>query len=70
MYEIGAVGRATISRHLSTIFGGFLMLASARRVLSHAAQQRRDLAVAGIYAWIRHPRHTAFVLFMFRFLLQ
>jgi len=51
------------------IFGGFLMLASAWRVL-HAAQQRGDLAVDGIYARMRHPQYAAFILIMFGFLLQ
>ena len=51
------------------IFGGFMMLASAWRVL-HAAQQQRDLAVEGIYARVRHPQYVAFVLIMFGFLLQ
>lgn len=51
------------------IFGGFLLLASAWRVL-HAAQQQHDLAVDGIYARMRHPQYVAFVLIMFGFLLQ
>jgi protein-S-isoprenylcysteine O-methyltransferase Ste14 len=51
------------------IVGGFFMLASAWRVL-HAAQQRHDLAVDGIYARLRHPQYVAFVLIMFGFLLQ
>ena len=51
------------------IFGGFMMLASAWRVL-HAAQQQGDLAVEGIYARVRHPQYVAFVLIMFGFLLQ
>jgi len=51
------------------IFGGFIMLASAWRVL-HAAQQQRGLAVEGIYARMRHPQYAAFVVIMFGFLLQ
>ncbi len=51
------------------IFGGFIMLSSAWRVL-HAAQQRRRLAVDGLYARMRHPQYSAFVLIMFGFLLQ
>lgn len=51
------------------IFAGFIILASAWRVL-HAAQQRHDLAVEGIYARVRHPQYVAFVLIMFGFLLQ
>lgn len=51
------------------IFGGFIILASAWRVL-HAAQQQHELAVDGIYARIRHPQYVAFVLVMFGFLFQ
>lgn len=51
------------------ILGGFLMLASAWRVL-HAAQRQHELAIDGIYAHIRHPQYVAFVLIMFGFLLQ
>lgn len=51
------------------IFAGFIILASAWRVL-HVAQQRHDLAVEGIYARVRHPQYVAFVLIMFGFLLQ
>ena len=51
------------------IAGGFLLLASAWRVL-HAAQQGHDMASTGIYARIRHPQYVGFVLIMFGFLLQ
>jgi len=51
------------------IFGGFIMLASAWRVL-HAAQQTGELAVDGLYARMRHPQYVAFVVIMFGFLLQ
>lgn len=51
------------------IFGGFILLASAWRVL-HAAQQKNELASDGIYARIRHPQYVAFVMIMFGFLLQ
>ena len=51
------------------IFGGFVMLASAWRVL-HAAQQQHDLATEGIYARMRHPQYAAFIVIMFGFLLQ
>ncbi len=51
------------------IFGGFMVLASAWRVL-HAAQQQHDLAEDGIYTRIRHPQYVGFVLIMFGFLLQ
>ena len=51
------------------IFGGFILLASAWRVL-HAAQQQRELATDGVYARMRHPQYVAFVVIMFGFLLQ
>ena len=51
------------------IVGGFVLLASAWRIL-HAAQQRQDLAADGVYARIRHPQYAAFILIMFGFLLQ
>jgi len=51
------------------IFGGFIVLASAWRVL-HAAQQAGQLATTGPYAYLRHPQYAGFVLIMFGFLLQ
>jgi protein-S-isoprenylcysteine O-methyltransferase Ste14 len=51
------------------IFGGFIMLSSAWRVL-YAAQKRGELATAGLYARMRHPQYVGFVLIMFGFLLQ
>ena len=51
------------------ILVGFLLLASAWFVL-HKAQQRRELARTGVYARVRHPEYTAFVLIMSGFLLQ
>lgn len=51
------------------IFGGFIMLSSAWRVL-YAAQTRHQLATTGLYAHMRHPQYVAFVLIMFGFLLQ
>jgi methanethiol S-methyltransferase len=51
------------------IFGGFIMLSSAWRVLFDA-QTHRKLATAGLYAHVRHPQYVAFVLIMFGFLLQ
>jgi len=51
------------------IFGGFILLASAWKVLYHAQRSHR-LATAGPYARIRHPQYAAFVLIMFGFLLQ
>lgn len=51
------------------IFGGFLLLASAWRVL-YKAQRTHELAVTGSYAYIRHPQYAAFILIMVGFLLQ
>lgn len=51
------------------IFGGFMLLSNAWRVL-HAAQREHMLATAGPYARIRHPQYVAFVIIMFGFLLQ
>jgi protein-S-isoprenylcysteine O-methyltransferase Ste14 len=51
------------------IFGGFILLASAWKVL-YAAQRERRLATTGVYARIRHPQYAGFVLIMFGFLLQ
>jgi len=51
------------------IFGGFIMLGSAWRVL-HAAQQQYDLAAEGLYKRMRHPQYAAFIVIMFGFLLQ
>lgn len=51
------------------IFGGFILLSSAWRVL-YDAQTHHRLAISGIYAHIRHPQYVAFVLIMFGFLLQ
>lgn len=56
---------------LSTIliFGGFILLANAWKVL-YAAQQTYTLAATGPYARIRHPQYAGFVLIMLGFLLQ
>ena len=51
------------------IVGGFLVLASAWRVL-HAAQRDGSLATTGLYARMRHPQYIGFMLIMFGFLLQ
>ena len=51
------------------IFGGFLLLASAWKVL-YAAQRQHRLATTGPYARVRHPQYGAFVLILFGFLLQ
>jgi methanethiol S-methyltransferase len=51
------------------IFGGFILLASAWKVL-YAAQQERKLATTGPYAHVRHPQYTGFILIMVGFLFQ
>jgi methanethiol S-methyltransferase len=51
------------------IGGGFILLASAWRVL-FAAQQARRLATTGPYAYVRHPQYDGFILIMLGFLLQ
>jgi protein-S-isoprenylcysteine O-methyltransferase Ste14 len=51
------------------IFGGFILLANAWKVL-HRAQREGRLATTGPYARVRHPQYAAFVLIMSGFLLQ
>ena len=51
------------------IFGGFILLASAWRVL-YKAQHGQELATTGVYAYIRHPQYAAFIIIMIGFLLQ
>jgi protein-S-isoprenylcysteine O-methyltransferase Ste14 len=51
------------------IFGGFILLAAAWKVL-YAAQREHRLAATGPYARIRHPQYAGFVLIMLGFLLQ
>ncbi len=51
------------------IFGGFILLSSAWRVL-YRAQQTHTLARAGPYGTVRNPQYIAFILIMFGFLLQ
>ena len=51
------------------IFGGFILLASAWRVL-HEAQRQGQLATTGPHAHVRHPQYVGFILIMLGFLLQ
>lgn len=51
------------------IGGGFILLASAWRVL-YEAQRSHTLATTGLYAHVRHPQYVGFVLIMAGFLLQ
>ena len=51
------------------IFGGFILLSSAWKVL-YEAQRAGNLATTGPYARVRHPQYDGFILIMFGFLLQ
>ena len=51
------------------IFGGFILLSSAWRVL-YTAQRGATLATTGPYAHMRHPQYSGFILIMLGFLLQ
>ena len=51
------------------IFGGFILLSAAWKVL-YEAQQTHTLAMAGPYAYVRHPQYSGFILIMLGFLLQ
>jgi methanethiol S-methyltransferase len=51
------------------IFGGFILLSAAWKVL-YEAQKTRTLATTGPYAHVRHPQYDGFILIMLGFLLQ
>src|SRR5262249_16319555 len=51
------------------IGGGFVLIAAGWRELFEAQRLRR-LAMAGVYAYVRHPQYVGFILVMFGFLLQ
>ncbi len=51
------------------IFIGMYVIFTAWRVL-HDAQQSGTMATTGMYAFIRHPQYTAFMIIMIAFLLQ
>jgi len=51
------------------IFGGFILLSAAWKVL-YEAQRTGTLAVSGPYAYVRHPQYDGFILIMLGFLLQ
>jgi protein-S-isoprenylcysteine O-methyltransferase Ste14 len=51
------------------IFGGFVLLSAAWKVL-YEAQRDHKLATTGPYAHVRHPQYVGFVLIMLGFLFQ
>jgi protein-S-isoprenylcysteine O-methyltransferase Ste14 len=51
------------------IFGGFILLSAAWKVL-YDAQRTKTLATTGPYAYVRHPQYDGFILIMLGFLLQ
>lgn len=51
------------------IFGGFILLSAAWKVL-YEAQQSHNLATQGPYAYVRHPQYVGFILIMLGFLFQ
>jgi len=51
------------------IFGGFILLSAAWKVL-YDAQRRHTLAISGPYAHMRHPQYAGFILIMLGFLFQ
>jgi methanethiol S-methyltransferase len=51
------------------IFGGFILLSAAWKVL-YEAQRTRTLATTGPYAYVRHPQYVGFILIMLGFLFQ
>ena len=51
------------------IFGGFILLSAAWKVL-YDAQRTKTLATTGPYAYVRHPQYDGFILIMLGFLFQ
>lgn len=51
------------------IFGGFIFLSAAWKVL-YDAQKNHTLATTGPYAYVRHPQYDGFILIMLGFLFQ
>jgi methanethiol S-methyltransferase len=56
---------------LSFVFigGGFILISVGWKAL-YQAQRHHQLAMTGIYAYVRHPQYVGFILVMFGFLLQ
>ena len=48
---------------------GFVLISAAWKVL-YDAQQKRALAMAGPYSYVRHPQYVSFILVMLGFLVQ
>lgn len=51
------------------IFGGFILIGAAWKVL-YRAQRTQQIAKTGPYANLRHPQYTGFILIMLGFLVQ
>jgi protein-S-isoprenylcysteine O-methyltransferase Ste14 len=51
------------------IFGGFILLSAAWKVL-YEAQRQQTLATTGVYAYVGHPQYVGFIVIMLGFLLQ
>ena len=54
---------------IAAIFGGFILLSAAWKVL-YDAQSRHTLATTGVYEYVRHPQYVGFIVIMLGFLLQ
>jgi protein-S-isoprenylcysteine O-methyltransferase Ste14 len=51
---------------LAAIFGGFILLSAAWKVL-YDAQSRQMLATTGVYEYVRHPQYVGFIVIMLGF---
>ena len=47
------------------IFGGFILLSAAWKVL-YEAHKTRTLATTGPYAYVRHPQYVGFIVLVYR----
>ncbi|MBG0796190.1 isoprenylcysteine carboxylmethyltransferase family protein [Methylocystis sp. L43] len=54
---------------IALIGGGFILISAGWSVL-YEAQRRRELAITGVYAYVRHPQYVGFILVLLGFLLQ
>jgi protein-S-isoprenylcysteine O-methyltransferase Ste14 len=48
------------------IFGGFILLSAAWKVL-YDAQSRHALAMTGVYDYVRHPQYVGFIVISWAF---